>query len=156
AYHFFCLYANADGVRARERADASGVLDRYVLAKLRTTLERVTAAMEAYEIADACAEIRAFLDALNNWYIRRSRPRFWREEHDQDKQDAYDTLYTVLVTLCRMAAPFLPLVTEEVYRGLTGEGSVHLVDWPDATRLPTDDELVVDMDGVREVCSVAL
>jgi isoleucyl-tRNA synthetase len=157
AYHFFALYANADGVEARFKKDAaSNVLDRYILAKLRTTLEKVTAALDAYEIAGACAEIRAYLDALNNWYIRRSRPRFWREEVDRDKQDAYDTLYTVLTTLCRMCAPFLPLVTEEVYRGLTGEKSVHLADWPEAERLPRDEALVRDMDRVREICSVAL
>jgi isoleucyl-tRNA synthetase len=156
AYSFFCLYANADGIRAKARTDASGVLDRYVLAKLRTTLERVTAAMDAYDLAGACAEIRTFLDALNNWYIRRSRQRFWREEVDQDKRDAYDTLYTVLTTLCRMAAPFLPLVTEEVHRGLTGAKSVHLADWPEAARLPQDARLVEDMDRVRAVCSTVL
>jgi len=156
AYSFFCLYANADGIRAKVRADAEGVLDRYILAKLRTTLERVTAAMDAYDLAGACAEIRAFQDALNNWYIRRSRPRFWRGELDQDKRDAYDTLYTVLTTLCRMSAPFLPLVTEEIYRSLTGEKSVHLADWPDAAVLPADGELVRQMDVVREVCSIGL
>jgi len=156
AYSFFCLYANADKIQAKERSDARGVLDRYVLAKLRTTVERVTASMDAYELAGACAEIRTFLDALNNWYIRRSRARFWRGELDQDKKDAYDTLYTVLTTLCKLAAPFLPFVTEEVYRGLTGEKSVHLADWPEATKLLADAELVRDMDRVREVCSVAL
>ncbi len=156
AYSFFCLYANADGIRARLRTDPTGVLDRYILAKLRATLERVTTAMEAYDLAGACAEIRSFLDALNNWYIRRSRPRFWKSESDQDKRDAYDTLYTVLTTLCRMAAPFLPLMSEEIHSGLTGEKSVHLTDWPDAALLPTDRELVRDMDRVRDVCSTVL
>ncbi len=162
AYHFFCLYANADGVRASGLADAKrlgrleNVLDRYILAKIRELVERATAAMEAYDIAGACAEIRSFQDALNNWYIRRSRARFWKSEHDRDKQDAYDTLYTVLTTLCRVAAPFLPLVTEEIHRGLTGERSVHLADWPEAGALPADPDLVRDMDRVREVCSTAL
>jgi isoleucyl-tRNA synthetase len=162
AYSFFCLYANADGIRASVRTDASGVLDRYVLAKLRTTLERVTASMEAYDLAGACADIRTFLDALNNWYIRRSRPRFWKEEHDQDKKDAYDTLYTVLTTLCRMCSPFLPLVTEEIYRGLTEEKSVHLTDWPvidvEDKVLPGAGKLtlVAKMDRIRAACSVAL
>jgi isoleucyl-tRNA synthetase len=161
AYSFFTMYANADGIRASERTDASGVLDRYILAKLRATLERVTASMEAYDLAGACGEIRTFLDALNNWYIRRSRPRFWKEEHDQDKRDAYDTLYTVLKTLCRTCAPFLPLVIEEVYRGLTGAKSVHLTDWPDpkaiAVRSDTGKfELVAKMDFVRSVSSVIL
>ncbi|NOT31290.1 MAG: isoleucine--tRNA ligase [Planctomycetes bacterium] len=160
AYSFFCLYANADGIRAQLRSDASGVLDRYILAKLRTALEGVTAAMDAYDLAGACAEIRTFQDALNNWYIRRSRARFWRGELDQDKRDAYDTLYTVLTTLCRLSAPFLPLVTEEIYRGLTGEKSVHLADWPtfpweSATRL-SDMFLVERMDQVRAVCSTVL
>ncbi len=155
AYSFFTLYANADGVRAQVRSDAKGVLDRYILAKLRTTLERVTVAMDAYDLAGACAEIRAFQDALNNWYIRRSRARFWRGELEQDKRDAYDTLYTVLTTLCRLSAPFLPLVTEEIYRGLTGEKSVHLTDWPEAAQLPADAELVADMDRTREICSAA-
>ncbi len=156
AYSFFCLYANADGLRAEARADAEGILDRYVLAKTRLLVEGVEAAMEAYDLARACAEIRAFLDALNNWYVRRSRPRFWRAEADAEKRDAYDTLYTVLTVLCRVAAPFLPLITEEIYKGLTGERSVHLALWPEARELPADAELVADMDRVREVCSTAL
>ena len=156
AYSFFCLYANADRVRGELRTDAAGVLDRYVLAKARLLVEGVQGAMEAYDLQRACAEIRGFLDALNNWYVRRSRPRFWKAEHDAEKRDAYDTLYTVLHVLCRVAAPFLPFVTEEIYRGLTGERSVHLTDWPDAHGLPSDPELVADMDRARQVCSAAL
>jgi isoleucyl-tRNA synthetase len=161
AYSFFCLYANADGHTAKLKKDAasstSGGLDRYVLAKLRATIERVTVSMDAYDLAGACGEIRSFLDALNNWYIRRSRARFWKGGMGDDKCEAYDTLYTVLTTLCRVAAPFLPLVTEEIYRGLTKEeGSVHLTDWPDPSRLDSDLDLVRDMDRVREICSAAL
>ena len=98
----------------------------------------------------------SFLDALNNWYIRRSRERFWSSEASQDKQDAYDTLFTVLTTLCKATAPLLPLLTEAVYKGLTAERSVHLVDWPEASKLPEDAALVADMDRVRDVCSAAL
>ena len=156
AYSFFCLYANADGVRAVERADATGVLDRYVLAKTRALLEDVQASLDAYDIPEACSHLRGFLDALNNWYIRRSRARFWKEEHDQDKRDAYDTLFTVLTTVCKVAAPLLPLVTEEIYRGLTDARSVHLCDWPAADGLPDDRDLVADMDRVRAACSAAL
>ena len=113
--------------------------------------------MEAYDIAGACQRVTAsFIDALNNWYIRRSRDRFWKAEKDQEKQDAYDTLFVVLTTLCRTIAPLLPLVTEEVYQGLTGERSVHLTDWPDATALPADADLVRDMDRARDACSTAL
>lgn len=161
AYYFFTLYANADGLRGRVRADQQGVLDRYILCKLRATLEATTASLDAYDLTGACAELRAFLDALNNWWIRRSRERFWAAvthdaASDRDKQDAYDTLYTCLHTLCRMASPLLPLLTEEVYRGLTGEESVHLTDWPDASMLPQDTELVADMDRVRDICSAGL
>ncbi len=156
AYAFFCMYANADGVRGRMRADAEGRLDRYVLAKTRELAEGVGDALEDYDLPGACAHVRAYLDALNNWYIRRSRARFWSKEHDAAKADAYDTLYTSLVVLCRVAAPLLPLVTEAVHRGLTGERSVHLCDWPDPDELPSDPALVADMDRVREVCSTAL
>ena len=156
AYHFFSLYANADGLTGRFRTDQTGLLDRYALAKTRRLIERVQECLDAYDIPGACAEVRGFLDAINNWYVRRSRPRFWKKEQDADKQDAYDTLYTVLITLCRTTAPLLPLITEGIYRNLTGERSVHLVDWPDAGALPSDPDLVDDMDRVRQVCSAAL
>jgi isoleucyl-tRNA synthetase len=115
--------------------------------------------MDNYDLAGACADITSFLDALNNWYIRRSRDRFWAPgsvEAGADKRDAFDTLYTVLHTLVRVAAPLLPFVTEELYRGLTGEDSVHLADWPDADALVADPELVAAMDRVRDVASTVL
>ena len=172
AYSFFTLYANADDHRASFRTDAIGLLDRYVLAKTSVLVESVTARMDAYDIAGACADVQQFLDALNNWYIRRSRERFWAPGGAaasatdasvtlQDKHDAYDTLYTVLTTLVKVVAPLLPLVAEEIHLGLCGEGpdgdaSVHLEDWPLTASLPQDAELVAHMDQVREVCSVAL
>jgi len=158
AYSFFCLYANTDGVRASLRADSRHRLDRYVLAKTRELVEGLTADLDAYELASACRRVDGFLDALNNWYIRRSRDRFWRRggPDDPDKRDAYDTLYTVLVTLCRAVSPLLPLVSEEIHQGLTGERSVHLCDWPDAGGLPADPEGVAAMDRARDVCSAAL
>ena len=156
AYSFFTRYANADGYVARERADAEGLLDRYILAKTATLVASVTERMDAYDIAGACADITSFIDALNNWYIRRSRERFWSSGESPSKTDAYDTLYTVLVTLCRAAAPLLPLITEEIHLGLCGGVSVHLHDWPDATQFVDDPELVASMDLVRAVCSAAL
>ncbi|MEQ8767049.1 MAG: isoleucine--tRNA ligase [Planctomycetota bacterium] len=156
AWYFFSLYANTDSVEAKLRTDQKGQLDRYALAKTRELVEKVTAAMDAYEISEACGLVRSYLDALNNWYIRRSRPRFWSPTLDSDKQDAYDTLFTALHVLCRVAAPLLPLITEEVFRGLTGEKSVHLADWPSADELPEDAELVSGMDRIRDVCSTAL
>ncbi len=155
AFSFFCLYANVDGVRAVERTDASGALDRYLLAKTRELVEQLAARMDDYDLGGACQRVLGFLDALTNWYIRRSRERFWKAGADADKRDAYDTLYTALVELCRVAAPLLPLVTEEVFRGLTGRRSVHLEDWPDAKRLPADPELVAGMDRARDACSAA-
>ena len=163
AYAFFTLYANADGERGRFRTDATGVLDRYVLAKTRELVERVGDRMDAFDIAGSCQEVLAFLDALNNWYIRRSRERFWGSSAEvtaQDRADARDTLFTVLSTLVRVTAPLLPFVSDEIHMGLhpeaDGTSSVHLEDWPDAASLPSDPELVDAMDRIREVCSVAL
>ncbi len=133
AYSFFVLYANADGYRARFRYDSQRLLDRYVLGKTRELVVGVQASMDAYDIAAACHRVTAFLDAMNNWYIRRSRSRFWGEGGEDDRNDAFDTLYTVLVTLVRACAPLLPLLTEAVHRGLTGAKSVHLADWPDVS-----------------------
>jgi isoleucyl-tRNA synthetase len=154
AWHFFALYANADGLRAKEIASATSLLDRYALAKTRALVEEVERELDAYDIAGACQSVVAYLDALNNWYIRRSRPRFWRAERDADKQAAYDTLFTCLTTLMRVASPLVPFLTDEIYRGLTGE-SVHLSNWPDAAALLADAELVADMDRVRDVCFTA-
>ena len=164
AYAFFTLYANVDGYRAQFRADASDVLDRYLLAKTRVTLESVTACFDEYDLPGAAAELHAFIDALNNWYIRRSRERFWGESnagspadpHAGGDPDAFDTLYTVLRIFVAMAAPLLPMIAEEIYRGLTGGDSVHLSDWPDPSVLPADPDLVRNMDAIRAAASAAL
>jgi isoleucyl-tRNA synthetase len=156
ARYFFSLYANADGIRAEFATPDRNVLDRYILAKTRELVDELGALMDAYDISGACGRVIAFIDALNNWYIRRSRLRFWKSEKDDDKRCAYDTLYTALVTLCRVVSPLLPFLSDEIYRGLTGEESVHLGDWPDPASLPADSDLVADMDRVRDVCSTAL
>ena len=165
AYSFFTTYANAEGVTAVERTDATGVLDRYILAKTRALVEDVTARMDAYDVAGACSSIQAYLDALTNWYIRRSRERFWApgdEATPDASRDAFDTLHTVLLVLVRVVAPLLPFVADEVFTGLRrptatdDTGSVHLTDWPDPESLPADPELVAAMDRLRDACSVAL
>ncbi|MCQ3809823.1 MAG: isoleucine--tRNA ligase [Acidimicrobiia bacterium] len=159
AYYFFTLYANADGISAKPQANSEELLDRYILAKTRQLIEAVTRRMDTYDLPGAADELEGFIDSLNNWYIRRSRDRFWapaRPSSADDKQDAYDTLYTVLTTLARLLAPFLPLVSEEIYRGLTQESSVHLCDWPEPAELPADSQLVAAMDRVRDVCSTGL
>ncbi|HHY07681.1 MAG TPA: isoleucine--tRNA ligase [Corynebacteriales bacterium] len=151
AYSFFQMYAAEE---ATWRTDSTNVLDRYILAKLAETRDTLTEQMLNTDIAGACETIRLFVDALTNWYVRRSRPRFWAgEETGSDSKDAFDTLYTVLEVTARLAAPLLPFATEAMWRGLTGEESVHLANWPESDELPHDAELVDAMDRVREVCS---
>lgn len=147
AYTFLTLYAPKPGVW---RTDSQHVLDRYILAKLASLRDDLTRALDVCDISSACEQLRQFTEALTNWYVRRSRQRFWDED-----ADAIDTLHTVLEITARLAAPLLPLTTEVIWRGVTGERSVHLTDWPEAADLPADTELVAAMDQVREVCSAA-
>jgi isoleucyl-tRNA synthetase len=151
-YYFFTLYANSAEVTATRSTSSQNVLDRYILAKTREVLEEVTEHLDDLDSPFAAQALRDFGDVLTNWYVRRSRDRFW----DGTDRDAFDTLSTVLETLCRMAAPLLPLVTEEIWKGLTGGRSVHLEDWPDASEFPADHALVAAMDRVREIASAGL
>ncbi len=184
-YYFLALYAGAagggEGYRAQpvtaDRVAGLPPMDRYLLASTRDLAVRVTSQMDAYDIAGACESVRLHLDLLTNWYVRTQRQRFWDED-----ADAFDTLWTALEALLRVMAPLAPLVTEEIWRGLTGERSVHLTDWPvrydvtDASprhdaasgwslvvpdvvvepALVADDALVTAMDEVREVVSATL
>ncbi|MCV7153132.1 isoleucine--tRNA ligase [Mycolicibacterium pyrenivorans] len=145
AYTFLALYAPSKGTW---RTDSTHVLDRYILAKLAALRDGLTASLDVCDISVACDQLRQFTEALTNWYVRRSRSRFWEED-----RDAIDTLHTVLEVTSRLAAPLLPLISEVIWRGITGERSVHLTDWPDADTLPADPRLVADMDLVREVAS---
>ncbi len=154
AYNFFCLYANAEGIKAQEISSSPDVLDSYILSKTKRLVEKLTALMDESSIPEACAEIAEFLDVLNNWYIRRSRARFWNG-HSDDAINAFNTLYTVLLTLTKVSAPLLPLTTENIYRGLTGEESVHLSNWADVSDIKVDEALLSNMDMVRAICSTA-
>ncbi|QZT59491.1 isoleucine--tRNA ligase [Mycolicibacterium austroafricanum] len=145
AYTFLALYAPSKGTW---RTDSEHVLDRYILAKLAVLRDDLTASLDVCDISQACDQLRQFTEALTNWYVRRSRSRFWEED-----ADAIDTLHTVLEVTSRLAAPLLPLITEVIWRGVTGERSVHLTDWPEAGAVPADPQLVADMDLVREVAS---
>ncbi|WGD36277.1 isoleucine--tRNA ligase [Lysinibacter sp. HNR] len=157
SWYFFSLYANADGYEAVRRTDSSDVLDRYVLAKLRQLIIDVTKDLDAFDSTVATSRLRDFVEVLTNWYVRRSRDRFWvgATENPENAQ-AFDTLYTVLETLTRVAAPFIPLIGEQIWQGLTGGRSVHLTDWPDPNEFPEESELVRTMDQVRAVTSTAL
>src|SRR5690348_7399276 len=150
-WYFFALYANAEAYQATRSVRSENVLDRYVLAKVRTAVTDIGARLDVYDIGGACQVLRDLLEVVTNWYIRRSRSRFWAGE-----PAALDTLWTVLETISRAAAPLLPLTTEAVWRGLTGGDSVHLADWPDVSDFPADEELTGAMDLVRAVCSTAL
>ncbi|GIG28037.1 isoleucine--tRNA ligase [Cellulomonas marina] len=160
-YYFFTLYAGAarggEGYEAQpvtaERVAGLPPMDRYLLARTHDLVVDLTRRLDAYDIAGACEAVREHLDVLTNWYVRTQRDRFWAED-----ADAFDTLWTALEALTRVMAPLAPLVTEEVWRGLTGGRSVHLTDWPtpDDGALVADPALVAAMDGVRSAVSVAL
>lgn len=150
AYSFLRLYSSHEATWSTESTD---VLDRYILAKLHDLVGNVREALDATDISTACDQVRWFCDALTNWYVRRSRSRFWEGDHAHP--EAFNTLYTVLETLCRVTAPLLPMITEVIWRGLTGGRSVHLTDFPDPADLPADDSLVATMDAAQAVCSAA-
>ena len=148
AYSFLKLYS---ATPARIATDSTDILDRYILAKLHNLVASVTDALDDTDIARACDEVRWFCDVLTNWYVRRSRQRFW--EGDEAHPEAFNTLYTVLEALTRVTAPLLPMLSEVIWRGLTGERSVHLADFPAADDFPADNDLVTAMDSMRGVCS---
>ncbi|MFV0320197.1 MAG: isoleucine--tRNA ligase [Microbacterium sp.] len=168
AWYFFTTYANAarpatgsgsevtssareGGYEAKWRTDSTDVLDRYILSLTGELVRDVAADLEGLDSTTAAERLRDFAEALTNWYIRRSRDRFW----EGGDTAAFDTLYTVLETLTRVAAPLIPLVAERVWQGLTGGRSVHLTDWPDAAAFPAATDIRSAMDAIREVSSVA-
>jgi isoleucyl-tRNA synthetase len=151
SWYFLSLYANAEGKSGKVDFSSDNVLDTYIFSKLHHLVNDTTVSMDAYDLFNACQQVRTFLDVLTNWYIRRSRNRFWSGD-----QQAINTLHTVLDVLTRVAAPLLPLITEQVYIGLTGNRSVHLTKWPVVSDIPVDNELVIVMDQVRDVCSTTL
>jgi isoleucyl-tRNA synthetase len=150
-WYFFSLYANASNYQAKYSVASTDVLDRYLLAKTRDLITEVESDLNQFDSYAASARLRDFSDVLTNWYVRRSRDRFW-----EGNEEAFNTLYTVLEMVTRVVAPLLPMVAEEIWRGLTGGNSVHLQSWPDASKLSYDKDLVVAMDQVRTVSSVAL
>ncbi|HBP26931.1 MAG TPA: isoleucine--tRNA ligase, partial [Alphaproteobacteria bacterium] len=147
AYHFFTLYANAGNVVATCNYSTDNVLDKYIVAELNELIRVVGTALDEYKPDVAIKEFVRFLDVLNNWYIRRSRARFWDED-----TDAFNTLHYVLVTLCKCLAPFAPFISEYIYKNLTGAESVHLESFPVAA--DADEKIVSDMRHVQSVVSV--
>ncbi|MDJ0319846.1 isoleucine--tRNA ligase [Pseudarthrobacter sp. PS3-L1] len=152
-YSFFTLYTNAAnggaGYDAKLRYDGyTDTMDQYLLANTGDLVRAMTTHLDEYDISGACDDLRSYLDMLTNWYVRRSRQRFFDES-----TDAFDALHTALETVCRVSASLLPLISEEIWRGLTGGRSVHLADWPEASLFPANPALVEAMDKVQQICS---
>ena len=156
AFSFFTRYAAADGWRPDGQRHPGRPLDRWIRSRVCELTYNVADALRAYELRAATALLAAFVDDLTNWYIRRSRDRFWRAEQDEDKAAAYETLHEVLVTFAKVAAPTVPFLAEVMYRNLTGEGSIHLEDWPMPDRGAIDSALNRRMAAVRQAASLGL
>ena len=156
ACNFFISYANIDGFEPKAGLPKSdNQLDRWVLAKLEATEKTITENMNAYRVNRYVDALASMVDGLTNWYIRRSRKRFWASGYSADKAAAYDTLYYVLVNLTKLFAPVAPIIAEKIYRNLTGEESVHLAAWPKVPETYRDDELVERVDLVQRLISLA-
>lgn len=165
-YTFFVIYGNIDEFHPletprREPAQRT-ILDRWMLSELHLTVREVSEHMDGYRVYEAAQRIIRLADALSNWYVRRSRDRFWSAERDDNKWDAYHTLYEVLTTMTRLAAPFVPFMTEDLYQNLVAgvdteaPESVHLCDFPEADSALVDEALSADMQAVRDIVSLGL
>jgi len=158
-YDFFTLYAEVDGWEFNGKIEdpsesLTNPLDQWVVSRLHQLIEEIEKNMDGYDIPNAVKPILPFIDDASNWFVRRSRRRFWKSEDDTDKDNAYRTLHYVLVRLSQALAPFVPFLSEELFRNLTGEESVHLTNWPETGHI---NELVVqDMETVRDYVNQAL
>jgi isoleucyl-tRNA synthetase len=160
SYYFFVMYANIDKFKVKSQKpkvkNTGNLLDKWIISELHMLIKNVDEKLENYDIYNAAHEIEKFIDNLSNWYIRRSRKRFWKSEDDADKENAYQTLYTVLVELSKLMAPFTPFIAEEIYKNLTNEESVHLADFPKADEKLIDEKLNKEMDKARTIISEGL
>ncbi|KKU98527.1 MAG: Isoleucine-tRNA ligase, partial [Candidatus Wolfebacteria bacterium GW2011_GWE1_48_7] len=157
SYSFFVLYANIDGFDPKKDFGKSeNILDRWMLSELNTLIKEVNEGMEQYDLARTARLFPKFVDNLSNWFVRRSRKRFWKSENDADKNHAYATLHEVLVKLSQLMAPFTPFISEEIYKNLTGEESVHLSDLPVFDANAINDNLNREMAEVRSLISLGL
>jgi len=158
-YDFFTLYAEVDGweysgdIRDHTK-ECENVLDIWIMSKIHTLISDVEKATKVYDLQSATRYILPFIDELSNWYVRRSRKRFWKSEDDSDKAIAYKTLHYVLVQLAHVLAPFTPFLAEELYQKLTSGESVHLRDWPEAGVVDTT--VVSEMDAIRAAVNEGL
>ena len=158
-YAFFVLYANIDNFDASKYTleyDKLPVMDKWLLSKLNSTVAEVDSNLDQYRIPEAAKALQDFVDEMSNWYVRRSRERFWAKGMEQDKINAYMTLYTALVTICKAAAPMIPFMTEDIYQNLVRSNdanapeSIHLCDFPVVNKEHIDKKLEEDMEDVLD------
>jgi len=161
SYSFFTLYANIDKWESNKNTEyriqnTENVLDRWIISELNQLIADINKGMESYDLTKSARLFAPFIDNLSNWYIRRSRKRFWKSENDGDKDSAYQTLWEVLVTLSRLIAPFTPFIADEIYKNLTGEESVHLGKYPESNKALIDGELNLEMQDARRIVEMGL
>ncbi len=157
-FHFFCLYANSDGIKAKYDITSCNILDKYILSKLKISVKKIEENMDEFNTQGAYNAVSNFFEILNNWYIRRSRLRFWKSEHDEDKISAYNTLYSCLEVMSKAMSSLLPMISEYIYISLqvNKSSSVHLQEFPLLNDIEIDYDLVAAMDQVLDVCSIVL
>lgn len=164
-FDFFTMYAEVDGFDSEQAMAVSefvNPLDIWLVSRVHQVRNQITEGMEAYNIPAALSSVLEFIDDMSNWFVRRSRRRFWKSEDDQDKLEAYSTLYYVLIYLAKIMAPFTPFLAEELYQNMTGAGvvnseipeSVHLLDWPEAGVI--DEAVLTQMAKTREIITAGL
>lgn len=164
-FDFFTMYAEVDGFDSEQAMAVSefvNPLDIWLVSRVHQVRNQITEGMEAYNIPAALSSVLEFIDDMSNWFVRRSRRRFWKSEDDRDKLEAYSTLYYVLIYLAKIMAPFTPFLAEELYQKMTGAGvvnseipeSVHLLDWPEAGLI--DEVVLTQMAKTREVITAGL
>ncbi len=157
-YNFFALYANTDKVDPKSfnvAYEKRALIDKWLLSKYNKLVKNVTNSFEEYNLTDVVRSVTDFVNEdLSNWYIRRNRRRFWASDLDDDKMAVYNTTYEVLTSLCKLIAPVIPFITEEMYQKLTGEESVHLADYPKCDESLINEEIEERMDLVRDLISL--
>jgi len=173
SYSFFVLYAGVDNWKPSKatnyKLQTTNLLDKWIISELNKLIKKVDENMQSYNLVKSTKPFELFIDNLSNWYIRRSRKRFWKSENDADKENAYQTLWTVLTELAKLMAPFCPFIAEEIYRNLSptspqsspqaGEedfSSVHLQDFPVANEKLIDEKLNAEMEKARNIITEAL
>ncbi len=163
-YSFFVTYANIDkwhpthepkaSVPMNKNFEPKHKLDQWILSELNELIQTVTKEMDDYNLPKSTRPLLEFVDNLSNWYVRRSRRRFWKSENDSDKLEAYQSLYTVLVEFSKLLAPFMPFLADSIYKNLTGEESVHLADWPKAEKSYIQPELNEENHIIRQIVTL--